>query len=75
MYQEYIHINFHDKHYFINLLGDKTWDTNEQSGVINLNIRVGHNSPNLDWKKKKTNMAIMHICEVRVALAPLTIVS
>jgi len=53
MYQEYLGVDFHNKHCFINLLVDKIWDANKQSGMIHFNLVTEYNNPNIYWKKKK----------------------
>jgi len=53
MHHECLHTDFHNKHYFINLLVNDTWNIHKQGQMIMFKLRTGHNGPNLDWKRKK----------------------
>jgi outer membrane translocation and assembly module TamA len=46
----YLNIDFHNKHYFTNLVVDNAWEDHEQDGRINFNLEVANNGPNFNWK-------------------------
>jgi len=61
-YQECLHINFHDKHYVLNLRAGETWKAHDKRGEINCNLGTGQDGQHLNQKKKKKKKAGLDRC-------------